>query len=143
VLDTNLALPRLPQGYEFHHLGYATTSIIRERDFLAILGYTQEGETFVDPTQGITGCFLTGRGPRVELLENLHGAETLTPWLNAGIKIYHFAYLVSDMSEALSWAQIQRARVTVAPVPSVAFAGRNICFVMYRNGQLIEFIEKP
>ena len=134
--------PQLPQGYEFHHIGYATTHLVKEREFFAFLGYAQEGENFSDPVQGITGCFLAGPGPRMELLENLPGEQTLTPWLNAGIKMYHFAYLVSDMEEALLWARSQRARVTVAPVSAVAFAGRLISFVMFRNGLMIEFIEK-
>ncbi len=136
-------LPDLPAGYEFHHIGYATASLEKERDFFSFLGYKQEGVTFVDATQGITGCFLTGPGPRIELLENLPDFNTLTPWLNAGIKMYHFAYLVEDeLDDVLNWAKTQRARVTVPPVPAVAFGGRRISFVMFRNGLMIEFIEK-
>ena len=132
----------LPEGYEFHHVGYATTSLAREREFFSFLGYVQEGEEFIDPIQGVAGCFMVGLGPRVELLENLPAAHTLEPWLAAGIKMYHFAYVVNDIDEALSWARNFRARVVVAPVPAVAFGGRRICFVMFRNGQMIEFIEK-
>lgn len=136
------AVPVLPAGYEFHHIGYATASLTRERELFSFLGYVQEGPDFADPVQGVAGCFVTGPGPRVELLENLPGAETLTPWLNAGIKMYHFAYLVADMAGALDWARSQRARVTVAPVPAVAFGGRCISFVMFRNGLMLEFIER-
>ena len=135
-------LPVLPRGYDFHHVGYATTSLVRERDFFAFLGYRQEGHSFSDQVQGVAGCFLTGPGPRIELLENLPGGETLTPWLNAGIKIYHFAFLVEDLGGALKWAKTQRARVTVAPVPAVAFSGRHISFVIFRNGLMLEFIER-
>lgn len=140
--DLMSSLPRLPRGYEFHHAGYATASLAREREFFAFLGYEQEGESFADPVQGIAGCFMVGPGPRVELLENLPTAQTLTPWLNAGIRIYHFAYLVREIEEALIWARSQRARVTMMPVPAVAFDGRRICFVMFRNGLMIEFIER-
>jgi len=136
------ALAELPEGYEFHHVGYATASLEKERPFFAFLGYRQEGEDFADPVQGVAGCFLVGPGPRIELLENLPGAETLTPWLNAGIKMYHFAYLVADIEGALEWARSQRARVTVAPVAAVAFGGRRISFVMFRNGLMLEFIER-
>lgn len=135
-------LIQLPLGYEFHHIGYATTSIAKEKELFAFLGYIQEGESFEDTIQGVAGCFLIGAGPRVELLENLPNAQTLTPWLNAGIKMYHFAYLVSDMEEALLWSISKRARVMVAPVSAVAFLGRRISFVMFRNGLMIEFIEK-
>ena len=64
---------------EFHHIGYATPSLEKERAFFAFLGYHLEGEPFADRLQGVTGCFLSGPGPRIELLENLIGANTLTP----------------------------------------------------------------
>ena len=131
----------LPAGHEFHHIGYATPSIGKERNFFEAMGYCQEGAGFEDSCQGVAGCFLTGPGPRLELLENLPGRDTLTPWLNAGIRMYHFAYLVPDMEGALAWARSQRARVTVQPVPAVAFGGRLISFVMLRNGMMLEFIE--
>lgn len=135
-------IPPLPVGYEFHHVGYATAYMGKERTIFAFLGYHQEGEIFVDPVQGVTGCFLAGSGPRIELLENLPGATTLTPWLNSGVKMYHFAYLVENLDEALNWIRSQRAKVIVAPVPAMAFSGQRICFVMFRNGLMLEFIEK-
>lgn len=128
---------------EFHHIGYATTSIAKEAIFFASLGYRQEGDFFCDPIQGVNGCFMTGPGPRVELLENSPGSERLTTWLNAGIKLYHFAYLVKDsLQEALNWARGLRAKVNVSPVPAVAFGGRRISFVTFRNGFMVELIEK-
>jgi methylmalonyl-CoA/ethylmalonyl-CoA epimerase len=141
VVEQHKDIPLLPDGYEFHHIGYATKSLAREIDMFAFLGYHQEGELFEDPVQGVTGCFLVGNGPRIELLENLQGSSTLTPWQNAGIKMYHFAYMVANLEEALDWALKQRARITVKPVPAVAFGGRRISFVMFRNGLMLEFIE--
>jgi methylmalonyl-CoA/ethylmalonyl-CoA epimerase len=126
---------------QFHHIGYATTALNREREFFELLGYKQEEEAFTDPIQGVAGCFLQGAGPRIELLENIPGAVTLTPWLNAGVKIYHIAYLVGDLESAVNWARNQRAKITVMPVPAVAFGGRRISFAMCRNGMLLEFIE--
>ncbi|MDZ4855161.1 MAG: VOC family protein [Nitrospirota bacterium] len=134
--------PVLPKGYEFHHIGCATTSIERERRVFEVLGYQVEGAPFVDTLQGVTGCFVCGPGPRIELLENLPGADTLTPWINAGVKMYHFAYQVQDMSNAIDWARSQRAKVIVQPVPATAFDGRHISFVMFRNSMMLEFIHK-
>ncbi len=135
-------LPALPAGYDFHHLGYATTSIEKDASLFQFIGYAQEGADFSDPVQGVAGRFMVGTGPRIELLENLPGSETLTPWLNAGIKLYHFAYEVADIEAALAWAASQRAKTTVFPVPAIAFGGRYIAFVMFRNGLMLEFIEK-
>lgn len=142
MAELAVAFPVLQAGFEFHHVGYASVSVARERDFFALLGYQQEGDWFVDPIQGVAGCFLTGPGPRIELLENLPEAKTLTPWLASGIKMYHLAYLVVDLEASLDWARGQRARVTVMPVASVAFGGRRISFVMFRNGLMLEFIER-
>ena len=51
--------PVLPKGYEFHHIGYATASIERERSLFEFLGYQIEGEPFSDTLQGVSGCFLS------------------------------------------------------------------------------------
>jgi methylmalonyl-CoA/ethylmalonyl-CoA epimerase len=130
-----------PIGHTFHHIGYATTSLVREREFFKHLGYVQEGLDFADPEQGILGCFLQGSGPRIELLENLPGSNTLTPWLNMGIKMYHLAYEVEDLENAIIWARSQRGKMTVAPIPAIAFQGRRICFFAFRQGPMLEFIE--
>lgn len=135
-------LPTLPAGYDFHHIGYATTSIDREQGLLEFLGYRQESKSFVDLVQGISGCFLIGLGPRIELLENLPESQTLTPWLNAGIKMYHLAYWVDSIDTTIEWVRSQRAKVIVQPVSAIAFGGRRISFVMFRNGLMLEFIEK-
>lgn len=131
----------LPSDCVFHHIGYATHSIQSEQSFLYALGYENEGKCFEDPGQGIFGCFMVGSGPRIELLQNLEGSQTLTPWLNAGIKMYHFAYLVNSVDQAIDWAVTQRARIVTKPTSSVAFGGRNIAFVMLRNKLLVEFIQ--
>jgi len=132
----------LPQGFAFHHLGYACADLAKDRAQFERLGYAVEGEAFEDPVQGIAGLFLTGAGPRIELLQNLPGSTTLKAWLEQGTRIYHFAYLVPDMTQALAWARTQRAITTVQPVPAVAFGGRHIAFVMLRTGFMLEFIEK-
>lgn len=135
--------PALPPGFTFHHLGYACASIARERSAFELLGYRLEGNPFSDPNQGVHGCFMNGAGPRIELLENSEGSNTLTPWLDAGTKLYHLAYEVdSTLDEALRWVQRERARVVVKPIPAVAFGGRYICFAMFRHGLLIELIER-
>jgi methylmalonyl-CoA/ethylmalonyl-CoA epimerase len=137
-----VAEPGLPAGLVFHHLGYACSAIARERAAFELLGYQAEGSPFHDPTQGVNGCFFVGPGPRIELLENVEGSDTLTPWLGAGSKLYHLAYEVEGTLEAaMRVLQRERTRVIVQPVAAVAFGGRRICFVMFRQGLLVELIE--
>jgi methylmalonyl-CoA/ethylmalonyl-CoA epimerase len=135
--------PEFTKNFEFHHLGYATHSVQKELVQFTAIGYIQEGPSFADPMQGVSGCFITGAGPRIELLESLPDAQILTPWLEAGIHFYHMAYLVDSMEEAMRWVVKQRARVTTPPLPSVAFSGSKIMFAMLRNRSLIELIERP
>jgi methylmalonyl-CoA/ethylmalonyl-CoA epimerase len=141
MVNTALYLA-MPRGYEFHHIGYATHSVKKEKDIFSFLGYSQEGDGFIDHAQGVSGCFLIGPGPRLELLENLTSSTTLSPWLTSGIKIYHFAYLVDNIIDAIDWSLTQKAKVVSAPTPSIAFQGKKICFVMFRNGLMLEYIDR-
>ena len=126
---------------EFHHIGYATKSIKQEINFFTCLGYFQESPVFVDENQGIKGCFMVGDGPRIELLENLPSSKTLSPWLKKGINMYHFAYLVNDITFALHQCQLVSSILLSKPTPSVAFDGRKIAFVIFKNNFLVELIE--
>ena len=130
-----------PDSSRFHHLGYATNSILNEMQFFSHLGYQKEGESFTDNHQGVTGCFLAGPGPRIELLQNLPNSTTLTPWLNQGIKVYHFAYLVDNFEAVIQRARSHRGKMIIAPAPAAAFDGRKICFFVFRGGLMLEFIE--
>ena len=126
---------------KFHHIGYATENIKSEMLIFDGLGYRKKGSEFVDRLQGVKGCFLENSISRIELLENLPGSKTLTPWLEAGIKAYHFAYEVENLPMTINQLQSQRALLVSRPSPSVAFGGRKICFLMLRNRQLVELID--
>lgn len=126
----------------FHHLGYACVCIERERPLFESLGYHAEGDGFADTGLGVAGVFMTGGGPRIELLENLPGSHTLDTWLAQQVKCYHFAYEVDNLAIAMAWVSARRGRVTVHPTPAVAFGGRRVMFALMRNMQLLEFIEE-
>jgi len=130
------------EGLAFHHVGVACKAIAAEEPFFAMLGYRREGEIFEDPAQGIRGRFLAGQSPRLELLEPLTpGAKgVLGPWLAQGVKLYHLAYLAPRLAPAIDALRGKRARLVVAPVPAVAFAGREIAFLMLPNRLLVELI---
>jgi methylmalonyl-CoA/ethylmalonyl-CoA epimerase len=131
-----------PEKTEFHHIGYATLSLQKERQNFGLLGYESEGSEFIDPIQGVTGIFLIGSGPRIELLANLPGRSTLTPWLRGSAKMYHMAWQVDDLDYTIKLAKSSGAKLAAKPAPAVAFGGRRICFIMLRNGLLAEFIER-
>ena len=125
----------------FHHVGVACHDLDSESKHFSLLGYTQESPDFTDPAQGVSGRFLVGGGPRMELLKSLPGKGTLTPWLKSGIKLYHLAYETPDISNAIEHYRREGAKLIVSPVPAVAFSGRLIAFLMLPNMLLIELIE--
>jgi methylmalonyl-CoA/ethylmalonyl-CoA epimerase len=127
----------------FHHVGVACEDLGREKVHWHSLGYVDEAPSFEDPKLGISGLFLVGAGPRIELVSPLgEHSDVLTPWLGRGIKMYHLAFEVIALPRALSETEAEGGRVVVSPVPAVAFGGRSIAFCLLRNLMLIEFIQK-
>lgn len=130
-----------PSIFRFHHIGVACRRIENEQRGWTALGYVPDGDRFEDPLQGIAGLFMTGPGPRVELLEELPGSDTLTPFLEAGTKMYHQAFEVPDLEKTLAYLQQQRAKALSSPKPAIAFGGRRVVFVMLPTRLIAEFIE--
>jgi methylmalonyl-CoA/ethylmalonyl-CoA epimerase len=129
--------------WRFHHLGVAAARLAREVANWRSVGYVEEGEVFEDPAQGVRGVFLTGPGPRLEILEPLPGSKVLDDWIGRGIRIYHQGFEVPRIDAALSSAFAIGAKTVRSPVSAAAFGGRLIAFVMQPNMNLIEFIETP
>jgi methylmalonyl-CoA/ethylmalonyl-CoA epimerase len=126
----------------FHHIGVACKDINKELDSVKFLGYQLAGDFFSDPIQGVRGCFLNGPGPTLELLEDLPGSSTIKPWIDKGIKMYHLAFEATDLNSSIDSFKRNGALLVSVPKPSVAFDGREICFLMLKTRQLIELIEK-
>ncbi len=127
---------------DFHHIGIACRSFDVEQRKLEMLGYTRESEDFYDPLQRVYVRFLTGGGPRLELVRGDGQQGPLSPWLKSGVKMYHMAYEVAALDMAISNLGEGGAKLLVPPVPAVAFAGRRISFLMLPNMLLVELIEK-
>ena len=128
--------------FSFHHIGVATKNMARELSAFRLLGYKKEDPYFEDENQGIGGQFLVAKNqPRLELLVNLPGSETLTPILSQGGKLYHFGYMVGNFDKAMEVFGRFGARVMSAPKQSIYF-GKRISFLMLKNMFLVELMEK-
>ncbi len=57
-------------------------------------------------------------------------AGVLTGVLAQRLKMYHIAYLVPDLMQALKSLKEQRAKLVVNPSPAVAFNGRSVAFLV-------------
>lgn len=128
---------------KFHHIGVACKNLDFETHQFALLGYLPEGPDFTDKTQGVLGRFLTGGGPRIELLTSMGEGGVLDPWLKAGVKMYHLCYETLDLSATIAHLQGKRAKLVVPPIPAIAFGGYRIAFLMLPNLFLTELIEVP
>lgn len=127
--------------FEFHHIGVASREIEKDFSVFSFLGYTRSSDIFEDATQGIRGLFLEAKGqPRLELLSDLDGRETVAPMLSAGNKMYHFAYLVSDIEKALNVFIKAKAKV-ISPLKQSTYFGKRICFLLLPNLYMIELVE--
>lgn len=127
---------------EFHHMGLACSKIQKDIHVFQMLGYHFEHNFFTDELQGVRGIFGTAKGqPCIELLENVEGSDKLTPYIMKGQKIYHFAYLVSDMEKVSNYLEKGHAKL-MSPMKVSAYFRKKICFYMLSNMLLIELIEK-
>lgn len=127
--------------FKFHHVGYATNNISQEMITFSYLGFKKESEFFVDEKQGIKGAFFkNNEGFRIEFLSNLENFSTLTPFLNKGIKVYHFGFLVKDFEKAIILLENIGMRVIQPPKLSEFFKKR-ICFLINKNMFITELIE--
>src|SRR5690242_3211108 len=98
-------------GMVFHHIGIACRDMEREKVHYQILGYQQEGPDFSDPLQKIHGCFMTGIGPRIELLAPMDEASPVTVWLEKGVKMYHQAFEAPDFDGGIQNLKSKGARI--------------------------------
>lgn len=128
-------------GCVFHHIGVACKDFALEQSVWEQLGYRQEGDEFEDPVQRVKGRFLTGPGPRLELLVPTAPDSPVQGVLQRRTRMYHQAFETARFDDALVALEDAGARRTAEPAAAVAFGGRRIVFLFLRNGHLLELIE--
>lgn len=140
ILSRNLR--QMLGRFEFHHIGVATDSIEKELKAYSLLGYNIEGSFAQDLNQGVKGVFITAKSqPRLELLENLNEFNTLDYYIKNKIKLYHFAYFVTDIDNAFEFFVKKLKAKVVSNVKISTYFKKHICFLMLKNMWLIELIE--
>ena len=141
MLAERLLIPSF-KHWDFHHLGYACTNIEREAAPFLAMGWKWDSPFIEDPLQGVRIRFMTGPGPKLELLEALEGSQPLTPWLEKGTKIYHQAFESPDFDGDLEALKANRCMLLGSPKPAVVFNNRRVAFAVLPNMFLIELIER-
>nr|WP_225187758.1 VOC family protein [Bradyrhizobium sp. IC3195] len=108
---------------------------------LAIVGYGPEGPIFEDPIQQVQIQFVSGGGPRLELIEPAGAQSPVEGILKRGSKLYHLAYEVSRFDDAIASFGAQQYLAVSSPAPAVAFDMRRIVFLASATLTLVELIE--
>ncbi len=127
---------------EFHHIGVATKNIQKELSIYTLMGYKKEDDFFEDEAQGIRGLFIVKEGhPRLELLENLQGSNTLDKQIENNQKLYHTAYYVDDIEKVIDLFLLNRAKM-ISPLKKSVYFKKRICFLMLPNMSMIELLER-
>ena len=130
-------------GLVFHHIGVACPSIAEEENNFSLLGYTRDGDVFMDPIQKVRGLFMTLGPIRVELLEPISSDSPINSFIKREIKMCHQAFFCDDLDKAIQFFWEQGAYLIVKPVTNLAFDGRKVSFLKLKNKMLIELIESP
>ncbi|UVO30880.1 VOC family protein [Bradyrhizobium arachidis] len=108
---------------------------------LAIAGYSPEGPLFEDPIQQVRIQFVSGGGPRLELIEPAGAESPVEGILKRGSKFYHLAYEVDRFDDAIARFRERQHVLVSSPAPAVAFEMRRIVFLASATRTLIELIE--
>jgi methylmalonyl-CoA/ethylmalonyl-CoA epimerase len=125
----------------FHHLGMACRKIATELPELAIVGYSPEGPIFEDPIQQVRIQFVSGGGPRLELIEPAGAQSPVEGILKRRSKFYHLGYEVDRLDDAIAYFRERQYFPVSSPAPAVAFGMRRIVFLASATRTLIELIE--
>jgi methylmalonyl-CoA/ethylmalonyl-CoA epimerase len=125
----------------FHHVGVACRNIATELSELALIGYHLEGAQVHDPIQQVLIQFVTGGGPRLELIQPVSAQSPVNGILKRGSKFYHLAYEVDQLETAIDQFKSKKFLPVAPPAPAVAFEMRRIVFLASETFTLIELIE--
>jgi methylmalonyl-CoA/ethylmalonyl-CoA epimerase len=131
-------------NYNFHHVGIAVRDFTKALpNYEALFGYKLVSGPFDDPLQNVSVCFLRrGNDDAVlELVAPLGPNSPVDRVLKKGGGPYHICYQVDDIHGAIK-EQIENGSFLISgPVPAVAFAMREIAWLMTEAELLVELLQ--
>jgi methylmalonyl-CoA/ethylmalonyl-CoA epimerase len=128
------------ESFAFHHVGVAVRDL---HDAIPIykdlFGYEVTSGPFDDPIQRVSVCFLSrGSGdPAIELVAPLGPNSPVDRTLKKGGGTYHICYQVPDIRAAIEHLKMHGSFLLSGPVPAVAFAMREIAWLLTDEANLL------
>jgi methylmalonyl-CoA/ethylmalonyl-CoA epimerase len=126
---------------DLHHIGF----VVRDLDsstthWQRLFGMVVVTEPVVVSADRVRVCFLEYPGGRVELIQHLEGCKAADA--TSPSQPHHICFLCDDLDARVEAARNEGGIVVRPPVASEAFRGRRMCFVLYRDVGLIEWVER-
>ena len=133
------------EGFAFHHAGVAVRNLLEAIPiYRDLFGYEVTSGPFDDSVQHVSVCFLSrGSGdPVIELVAPLGPNSPVDRTLKKGGGAYHICYEVPDIRAAIEHLETRGSVLLRGPSPAVAFAMREIAWLLTGEANLlVELVE--
>jgi len=112
-------------------------------NYKSLFDYRIVSGPFDDPIQNVSVCFLSrGEGDTtIELVAPLGPNSPIEGTLKRGGGTYHICYQVDDINAAIRHLTEHGSMLLSGPVPAVAFAMREIAWLMTEAYLLVELVQ--
>src|SRR5580700_7972534 len=128
------------ENFVFHHIGNAVRDLSKAIPiYRNLFGYELKAGPFDDPIQHVSVCFLSRHegDPVIELVAPLGPNSPVDRTLKKGGGTYHICYEVSDIRAAIEHLEMHGSFLLRGPAPVVAFAMREIAWLLTDEANLL------
>lgn len=132
------------EQFVYHHVGIAVPDLqVAIPAYKKLFGYELNSGPFDDPIQKVSVCFIsrTQDDPVLELVAPLGPNSPIARVLKAGGGPYHICYQVPDIEAAIEHLTDNGSMLLSGPVPAVAFAMKEIAWIMTDAHLLVELLQ--
>jgi methylmalonyl-CoA/ethylmalonyl-CoA epimerase len=124
----------LGEDARFHHIGLVVKSI----EHAAPAGVA----IYEDPLQDVRVAFVDLHGITIEYIEPSSENSPVANSLKKKQKLVHMCFCVADLENTIEQARQNGFGLVAAPVPAVAFGGREIAWISSRVYGLVELLSE-
>lgn len=135
----------LTDSFMVDHFGIAVPDIDEARVFYECLGFSASSDIIQVEEQSVKALMMKNGLTKIELLSPLHPGEPspVNEYIKTKpYKIYHIAFLVSDLDEEIRQLKSKRYIVISEPKPSEIQKQKRTVFLFHRKIGIIELVEE-
>ena len=125
-----------------YHIGIVVKSIENSLNYFLNLGYKKKTDKIFEPSQKVNVQFLSLNNVMIELIEPAAQPSPIDAFLNKGGGLHHLCYSTEDIEETLEDFKKRGAVIVYKPYISISIEGDNVAFIVTKERELIELVEK-